>query len=36
MELPTSWCEMYGPKIAGRPADLNPGEYAMLAQTMLI
>jgi hypothetical protein len=34
MELPTSFCEMYGPKIAGRPADLSPGEYAMLAQVM--
>ncbi|KAF8215410.1 hypothetical protein K438DRAFT_1749449 [Mycena galopus ATCC 62051] len=36
MELPTSFCEMYGPKIAGRPADLSPGEYAMLAQVMPI
>ncbi|KAJ7672405.1 hypothetical protein DFH06DRAFT_1467869 [Mycena polygramma] len=36
MRLPTSWCEMYGPKIVGRPADLSPGEYAMLAQTMMI
>ncbi|KAJ7440813.1 hypothetical protein B0H11DRAFT_2292742 [Mycena galericulata] len=36
MELPTSFCEMYGPKIVGRPADLSPGEYAMLAQVMPI
>ncbi|KAJ7091762.1 hypothetical protein C8R44DRAFT_816751 [Mycena epipterygia] len=34
MLLPTSFCEMYGPKIAGRPADLSPGEYAMLSQVM--
>jgi len=34
MDLPTSFCEMYGPKIAGRPADLSPGEYAMLSQVM--
>ncbi|KAJ7200012.1 hypothetical protein GGX14DRAFT_661037 [Mycena pura] len=34
MRLPPSWCEMYGPKIVGRPADLSPGEYAMLAEVM--
>ncbi|KAJ7636241.1 hypothetical protein FB45DRAFT_1024367 [Roridomyces roridus] len=34
MQLPASFCEMYGPKIVGSPADLSPGEYAMLAQTM--
>ncbi|KAJ6488956.1 hypothetical protein C8R45DRAFT_827101 [Mycena sanguinolenta] len=34
MQLPMDFCEMYGPKIVGRPADLSPGEYAMLAQTM--
>ncbi|KAK7031828.1 histone-lysine N-methyltransferase SMYD3 [Favolaschia claudopus] len=34
MELPSSFCEMYGPKIAGRPADLSAGEYAMLGQVM--
>ncbi|KAJ7884525.1 hypothetical protein B0H13DRAFT_2343643 [Mycena leptocephala] len=34
MVLPTSFCEMYGPKIAGRPADLSPGEYSMLSQVM--
>ncbi|KAJ7760154.1 hypothetical protein DFH07DRAFT_1023261 [Mycena maculata] len=32
LTLPTSFCEMYGPKIIGRPADLSPGEYAMLTQ----
>ncbi|KAJ7440816.1 hypothetical protein B0H11DRAFT_2292744 [Mycena galericulata] len=32
--VPTCFCEMYGPKIVGRPADLSPGEYAMLAQVM--
>ncbi|KAF7375691.1 MYND-type domain-containing protein [Mycena sanguinolenta] len=36
MYLPMDFCEMYGPKIIGRPADLSPGEYAMLAQTMPI
>ncbi|KAJ7059278.1 hypothetical protein C8F01DRAFT_1026621 [Mycena amicta] len=34
LTLPTSYCEMYGPKIAGRPADLSPGEYTMLGQVM--
>ncbi|KAJ6454482.1 hypothetical protein C8R47DRAFT_1167117 [Mycena vitilis] len=34
MQLPMDFCEMYGPKFVARPADLSPGEYAMLAQTM--
>ncbi|KAJ7672400.1 hypothetical protein DFH06DRAFT_1467864 [Mycena polygramma] len=34
LQMPTSFCEMYGPKILGRPADLSPGEYAMIAQWM--
>ncbi|KAJ7159059.1 hypothetical protein C8R43DRAFT_358549 [Mycena crocata] len=34
MELPMDCCEMYGPKIVGRPADLSPGEYAMISQVM--
>ncbi|KAJ7240141.1 hypothetical protein B0H12DRAFT_57534 [Mycena haematopus] len=33
--IPTSYCEMYGPKIVGRPADLSPGEYTMLAQVLM-
>ncbi|KAJ6454479.1 hypothetical protein C8R47DRAFT_1167108 [Mycena vitilis] len=32
VQMATSFCEMYGPKILGRPADLSPGEYAMIAQ----
>ncbi|KAJ7059296.1 hypothetical protein C8F01DRAFT_1301844 [Mycena amicta] len=34
MEIPMDFCEMYGPKIAGRPADLSPGEYASIARLM--
>ncbi|KAJ7025378.1 hypothetical protein C8F04DRAFT_137923 [Mycena alexandri] len=34
MEVPTSWCAIYGPKIVARPADLSPGEYDMLSTVM--
>ncbi|KAJ7240144.1 hypothetical protein B0H12DRAFT_1237408 [Mycena haematopus] len=34
MQGPMDYCELYGPKIVGRPADLSPGEYAMLVQVM--
>ncbi|KAJ7784416.1 hypothetical protein B0H16DRAFT_1296474 [Mycena metata] len=36
MQFPPSWCEMYGPKIVARPADLSPGEYDMLVTSMPI
>ncbi|KAJ7059276.1 hypothetical protein C8F01DRAFT_1146630 [Mycena amicta] len=32
--FPMSFPEMYGPKFVGRPADLSPGEYEMIARTM--
>ncbi|KAJ7159054.1 hypothetical protein C8R43DRAFT_358418 [Mycena crocata] len=36
MRIPASWCEMYGPKIVGQPADLSPGEHEMVSQVMPI
>jgi len=34
LSVPTSYCELYGPKIVGRPADLSSGEYSIISQLM--
>ncbi|KAJ6488955.1 hypothetical protein C8R45DRAFT_1097296 [Mycena sanguinolenta] len=34
VDTPPDWSEMHGPKIVGRPADLSPGEYMVLAKSM--
>ncbi|KAJ6488961.1 hypothetical protein C8R45DRAFT_780146, partial [Mycena sanguinolenta] len=33
-DAPKDFCEIHGPKIVARPADLSPGEYTTLARTM--
>ncbi|KAF7375690.1 MYND-type domain-containing protein [Mycena sanguinolenta] len=33
--IPPDWGQMHGPKIVGRPADLSPGEYMVLAESMV-
>lgn len=34
MKFPSTWPQLYGPKIVARPADLSDGEYDMLLSTM--